>query len=124
MKTLKSILPAIVGLLLVVPVLSTACHIELKADKNTIKPGDLISITVTSIKEHRNCSLSDDDYYFELSDNATLLNQGTWTETKRGVFTNTYKIRVNEPGTFSFRVYRECNKKGISEGEFSYQVTG
>ena len=124
MKALKGILPAILGLLLFLPVISTACHIELKADKSNIKPGDIVSITVTSVKEHRKCSLSDDDYSFELSDNATLLNKDTWTEAKRGVFTNTYKIRVNKPGLFTFRVYRECNKKGISEGKFSYQVTG
>jgi len=122
MKTLKRMLPAMYGLLLFIPVISTACHIELTTDNDHIKPGDIVSITVTSIKEHRNCELSDDDYSFELSNNATLLNQGTWTEIRRGVFTNTYKIRVDNNGTLDFRVYRECSKKGISEGNLSYQV--
>jgi hypothetical protein len=122
MKTLRGIIPVIFGLLLSVPVISSACHIELTADKDRIKPGDVVSITVTSIKEHRNCELEDDEYYYELSNNATLLSQGSWTEIKRGIFENTYEIKIDNTGLFAFRVYRECNKKGISEAKLSYQV--
>ena len=122
MNTKKMIINIVVLLMVVLPSVINACHIELTPDKESIKPGDVVQITVTSVLEHRNCVLENDDYQLELSDNASILKQGTWTETKRGVFTNTFTIKINEPGLFSFRVFRDCSKKGISEGDLSYQV--
>ena len=122
MKATKIILTAIAPLILLLPAISAACHIELEPDKDAIRVGDTVTIMATSILEHRNCVLEDDDYSLDLSKNATLLKQGTWTETKRGVFTNTFTIKITDTGLFSIRVYRDCSKKGISEGDLSYQV--
>jgi methionine aminopeptidase len=122
MDTRKIVINIVALMALALPSVINACHIELTPDKESIKAGDIVQITVTTVLEHRNCVLEKDDYQLELSDNASILKQGTWTETKRGVFTNTFTIKINEPGLFSFRVFRDCSKKGISEGDLSYQV--
>lgn len=117
----KLFIPTVL-LALLLPVIGSACEIKVTTENKNIKVGDIITINVEVQNQHRRCELADDDYNFDLSKNATLVDQGKWTKVSRGLFKNRFTVKVNAAGEFNFRIYRECSRKGISEDSLSFSV--
>ncbi len=64
--------------------------------------------------EHRRCVLDDDDVNIDTK-GLKILRQTGWEQVKRGTFENEFQVQLTAKEG-SLRVWRECSKKGISEG--------
>lgn len=118
MKTFIIVL--IIGVSVLFAAQSFACHIEFDtANLQSVAVGDIVTIEAVVIKEHRRCVLPDDEVNVELSDNLKIVNESGW-QTVGDEIHNTLQIQVLSAGESRLRVFRECSKKGISEGTFEF----
>ena len=102
---------------------SFACHITFESDQlKNAQVGEVIKVEAIVTKEHRRCELADDDVQVELSDNIKIVNETGWEAVGRNEIHNTFEIQILSEGETSFRVFRECSKKGVSEGVLEFQV--
>lgn len=102
---------------------SFACHISFNSTTlETAKVGDVITVEAIIVKEHRRCELADTDVHVELSEHLKILNETGW-KAQGNEIRNTFQIKVLTEGDVIFRVFRECSKKGISEGTFIFHAT-
>lgn len=95
---------------------TTANACEITFEPKTVKVGADGKGTFTGIIkwEHRKCPLADDDVNID-EKGAKVLEQSGWKKVKRGLYKNEFKVQLTaDKGTL--RVWRECDKKGISEG--------
>jgi len=111
-KTKLLIALFLIGIFSVTAVYS--CHINFKPKKLNIEPDTPTSITVFVELEHRRCQIPIEDTIIK-SNNIEIMKQGSWERLSR----NKYKIDLmlilkGEKGELI--VFRECDKKGISEG--------
>ena len=113
-KGIKKVLVLFAVLAVFVSASALACEItfdppEVKVDKDG-------KATVRAIVrwEHRRCVLEDDDINIDYN-NVKLIKESGWRKIKRGLFENTLEIQLTGKEG-SIRVWRECSKKGISEG--------
>ena len=87
-----------------------------KADTSGIAAdtSGVVELTATVKWEHRRCVLDEDDISVDYKGMVELSNTG-WTQVKRGLYANTFKVRLTELDGV-MRVWRDCSKKGVSEG--------
>lgn len=102
---------------------SFACHITFTpANLQTVRVGGIVKVEAIVTLEHRRCVLEDDNVQVELSENIKILSDAGWEKVSANEIRNTFEIEVLNPGEATLRVYRECSKKGISEGFLTFQV--
>jgi hypothetical protein len=101
------------SLFLAWPVL--ACGVDF--EPNPVKVGkDNTAMVKVIIKwEHRRCELDDDDVLLDLK-GVKVLGQTGWKRIRHGLYYNTMKVELTHQTKGTLRVWRECSKKGISEG--------
>lgn len=116
MKSLRTILVALVlsaGLLLPA---GSALACEITFEPVQVHPDDSGAFMVIAVVEweHRNCELDDDDVNIDYGGIEEVSNTG-WVKVGRGRYENEIEARLlTDNGTI--RVWRDCNKKGLSEG--------
>jgi len=102
---------------------SFACHITFNpVNPEAAQVGGIIQVEAIVTLEHRRCVLEDDDVQVELSENIKILSETGWEKVNANEIHNTFEIEVLKPGEATLRVYRDCSKKGISEGFLTFQV--
>ena len=121
MKKIFMIVVAVVAVLSAAQ--SFACHINFTPDRiEHAQVGDVVKIEAVVIKEHRNCELADTDVHVALSDNIKILSETGWTTVGKNEIHNTFEIEIINEGEVTFRVFRECSKKGVSEGILTFDA--
>jgi hypothetical protein len=121
MKKIFMIIVAVVAVLSAAQ--SFACHINFTPDSiKHAQVGDIVKIEAVVVKEHRNCQLADTDVHVEVSDNIKVLSETGWATVGKNEIHNTFEIEVLNAGEVAFRVFRECSKKGVSEGILTFDV--
>jgi hypothetical protein len=119
MKTL--LVMFVIGLSLMFAAESFACHIEFETESlQQANVGEVITVEAIVVKEHRKCVLEDTDVQVELSDNLKIVHETGWQTVGSKEIHNTLQIEVVSEGNSIVRVFRECSKKGISEGTFEF----
>ena len=113
-KTMKKIILKTIIFLSLFMVVAFSCHITFTPDRLKLKKGAITNIIVHVKWEHRKCELDDDDVNVDYI-GVKKLKIGEWTKVKRGLYKNTIKIKVLKEFA-KIRVWRECTKKGLSEG--------
>ena len=102
---------------------SFACHITFTpANPQTAQVGGIVKVEAIVTLEHRRCVLEDDDVQVEFSENINIISETGWEKVSTSEIRNTFEIEVLNPGEATLRVYRECSKKGISEGFLTFQA--
>ncbi|NOZ86352.1 MAG: hypothetical protein GXP49_08790 [Deltaproteobacteria bacterium] len=93
---------------------ASACHITFEPELAKAGPDGIASFTAVVKWEHRKCVLDDDDINVD-AEGVEILEQSKWRKVKRGLFKSDFKVKLTgEKG--KVRVWRECSKKGVSEG--------
>ena len=102
---------------------SFACHITFNpVNPEAVQVGGIIQVEAIVTLEHRRCVLEDDDVQVELTENIKIVNETGWEKVNANEIRNTFEIEVLNPGEVTLRVYRDCSKKGISEGFLMFQA--
>lgn len=102
---------------------SSACHITFNpVNPEVAQVGEVIQVEAIVTLEHRRCVLEDDDVQVELTENIKILSETGWEKVNAKEIRNTFEIEVLNLGEATLRVYRDCSKKGISEGFLAFQA--
>ncbi|GAK59065.1 hypothetical protein U27_06041 [Candidatus Vecturithrix granuli] len=102
---------------------SFACHITFTpTNPQTAQVGGIVKVEAIVTLEHRRCVLEDDDVQVEFSENINIVSDTGWQKVSASEIRNTFEIEVLNPGEATLRVYRECSKKGVSEGFLTFQA--
>ena len=102
------------ALLLLAPTGARACHITFEPESVKAGPDEKAEFTAVVKWEHRKCVLDEDDINVD-ANGVEILEQGKWKKIKRGLYKAHFVVRLKgDKG--SVRVWRECSKKGVSEG--------
>lgn len=91
-----------------------ACKITFSADPVKVDAAGAGKVTVTVKWEHRKCVLEEDEITFD-GKGVKVTPQGKWHKVRPGLFTRELSLKLNAKEG-SVRVWRDCSKKGISEG--------
>lgn len=103
------------------PEKSLACEITFEPSDVVVDKNGEATVKAVVKWEHRRCVLDDDDVNIDYENIKELSNTG-WKKVKRGLFENTLKIKLTgDEG--EIRVWRECSKKGVSEGILKIKKT-
>lgn len=94
---------------------ATACKINYDPKKVEGLVGEKKTIEVKLKWEHRRCVLDEYDIDMEFK-GVSLIKQEGWSKIRSGLYKNVLTVRLDQPGEGTVRVYRECSKKGLSEG--------
>lgn len=122
MKTFLSL--GLIGILLLLASSSFACHISFEPQQlNAAQVGDTVTIEAIVTLDHRRCVLEDDDVNLEISDHLKILSDTGWERMNGNEIHNSFEVQILKPGEATLRVYRECSKKGLSEGSFTFHIT-
>jgi hypothetical protein len=111
-----------IGLLLSTMGLSWACHMTFEPEAIEGNVGDEVQVTVRVQLEHRRCELSPEDTILDM-EGIHLIQDSGWEQVQRGLYENTLTIALDTPGEGHLRVYRECTRKGLSEGIAPVHIT-
>ncbi len=114
MKKISIILGAVVFVMAAFASDALACHITF--DPEEVQVGADGKGTVKAIVkwEHRKCVLDDDDVHVD-ANSVKIIKSTGFKKVRRGLFENVIEFQLEgEQG--SIRVWRECSKKGLSEG--------
>ncbi len=96
------------------PGIAHACEITFEPESVTVDGSGTFEVTVIIKWEHRKCELDEDDVNVDYTGIQEISNTG-WNKVARGKYENEIKAKLTgAQGTI--RVWRECNKKGLSEG--------
>lgn len=119
----KLLMIAVVFVFVIAASESFACHITFESDQlKNAQVGEVIKVEAIVTKEHRRCELADDDVQVELSDNIKIVSETGWEKVGSNELHNTFEIQILSEGETNLRVFRECSKKGVSEGILEFQV--
>ena len=121
---MKKLLMIAVALVIVIAASeSFACHITFESDQlKNAQVGEVIKVEAIVTKEHRRCVLEDDDVQVELSSNIKIVSETGWETIGRNEIHNTFEIQILSGGETNLRVFRDCSKKGVSEGVLEFKV--
>jgi len=92
-----------------------ACFVTFEPDPLKVGKSGIGSLTVTIKWEHRRCVLDDDDVNIDTV-GVKILKKSGWIKIRHGLFRNTMKVKLTAKKKGRIRVWRECRKKGVSEG--------
>lgn len=110
---------AIAALFALVTSPALACIItEVEPVPVTAAADGTAKITARVEWEHRNCELDEDDVNIDLT-GLVLVSSTGWDRESAGVYLNQLVVRLTGSAPGSIRVWRECTKKGVSEGRFT-----
>lgn len=112
-RVLLSVLFLIIALIVAKSV--SACEITFEEGDKVKAEGRKAKITVVVKWEHRKCVLADDDINIDYNGVKKLKESG-WRKERAGLFKNEIEVELMEKEG-EVRVWRECSKKGISEGK-------
>ena len=98
-----------------------ACKITFKPEKLDGIVGQEKTVEVELKWEHRRCVLDEDDINMEFK-GVTLTKQEGWKKVRSMLYRNALTVRLDEPGQGMIRVYRECSRKGLSEGKLKIEI--
>ncbi len=114
MKRFSILFLTVLFLLLVKSVF--ACEITFEQGDKVKVDKDKVAKVVAVVKwEHKKCVLTDDDINIDYKGVKKLKESG-WKKEKPGLFKNEIEVELTEKDG-EIRVWRECSKKGISEGK-------
>lgn len=114
MKRKLLMLVAMLSTTLLLTSTALACFVTFNPDPVKVGKSGEATVTATIKWEHRRCVLDDDDVNIDTK-GVKILKKSGWIKVRRGLFTNTLKIKLTAKKQGHIRVWRECRKKGISE---------
>ena len=100
---------------------SIACKISYDPGKVEGIVGEKKTVEIELKWEHRRCVLDEYDISMEFK-GVTLIEQQGWEKVRSMLYKNVVTVRLDEPGKGTIRVYRECSKKGLSEGILTIKI--
>lgn len=119
----KLVMLFIVGLITIGAGESFACHITFDPGQvENVQIGEVVTVEAIVTKDHRRCVLEDNDVQVELSDNIKIVSETGWQTAGSQEIHNTFEIQILSEGDTLLRVFRDCSKKGISEGRLTFPV--
>jgi len=80
-----------------------------------------VQVTVFVKLEHRRCPVSLEETQYD-SKGIEIVKKSEWQEVNRNLYQQTLTIKRTNPQAL-LRVWRECDKKGISEGTLSFTIS-
>lgn len=92
-----------------------ACEITFEQGDKVKAEGKKAKVTAVVKWEHKKCVLADDDINIDYKGVKKLKESG-WKKEKPGLFKNEIEVELTEKDG-EVRVWRECSKKGVSEGK-------
>lgn len=113
---MRAILMGVVSLLVVglFAIEAYACQITFEPSSVKVDAAGKATVTIVVTWEHKRCVLDDDDVNIDYV-GVKLLKEGEWISGKPGLFKKTVEVQLTgTEGTVT--VWRECSKKGRSEG--------
>lgn len=116
MKFIRAFLATSI-LSLMITVSAFACEITFNPEEIKVDESGTTKVTVVVKWEHRTCELDDDDLTIDLEGIEKISDTG-WTNISPGLFHNELTLKLTAD-TGSLRVWRECSKKGLSEGKIT-----
>ena len=102
------------GTLLLAGGTAYACKITFDTDPVKVDKDGKGKVTVKVKWEHRKCVLEEDEITFD-GKGVKVSPQGKWKKVRPGLFTRVLSLKLSG-NKGSVRVWRECRKKGVSEG--------
>lgn len=119
----KLLMFLIVGVIIISAGESFACHITFDPEQiENAQVGAVVTVEAIVTKEHGRCVLEDTDVQVELSDNIKIVSETGWQTEGSKEIHNTFEIQILAEGDTMLRVFRDCSKKGISEGMLIFQA--
>lgn len=92
-----------------------ACEITFEQGDKVKAEGKKAKIVAVVKWEHKKCVLADDDINIDYKGVKKVKESG-WKKEKPGLFKNEIEVELTEKEG-EVRVWRECSKKGLSEGK-------
>ncbi len=114
MKKLTAMLGVVAFILVAYASDARACHISFDPEEVQVGADGKGKVTAIVKWEHRKCVLDDDDVNVDTKSVKIIKSTG-FKKVKRGLFKNEIEFQL-EGKEGSIRVWRECSKKGLSEG--------
>ncbi len=114
MKKFLSFSIAFFGLMFLVRSV-VACEITFEQGEKVKAEDKKAKITAVVKWEHKKCVLADDDINIDYK-GVKKLKEGGWKKEKPGLFKNEIEVELTAKEG-EIRVWRECSKKGVSEGK-------
>lgn len=111
----------IIIMLLGLTQMSLACKITYEPEKIEGLVGEKKTVKIELKWEHRRCVLDEYDTNMEFK-GISLIEQQGWEKIRSMLYKNVVTVRLDEPGDAKIRVYRECSKKGLSEGILKIKI--
>ncbi len=109
----KKVIVAVLTLL-VLAFQAFPCKIYFQPDKLIVEKGKKVEITVFVKLEHRRCPIDIEETKIDV-ENVKIVAGPDWSKEGRMLYAGKLRIILTgEQG--KIRVYRECDKKGLSEG--------
>ncbi len=118
MKKTKILLPLLLLMLLVFNGEKLfACDITFEPSTVKVNSNNIASVKITLELAHKNCPEKLKDVNFDYT-GVKLIKKGEWKQVSKRVFEIVLDIKLTDVRG-SIRVWRECDKEGISEGKIS-----
>jgi hypothetical protein len=92
-----------------------ACEITFEPTDKVKAVNKVAKFTAVVKWEHKKCVLADDDINIDYKGVKKLKESG-WKKEKPGLFKNEIEVELTDKEG-EVRVWRECSKKGLSEGK-------
>ncbi len=92
-----------------------ACEITFEQGEKVKAEGKKAKVTAVVKWEHKKCVLAEDDVNIDFKGVKKVKDSG-WKKEKHGLYKNEIEVELTEQEG-EVRVWRECNKKGLSEGK-------
>lgn len=92
-----------------------ACEITFEPTDKVKAVNKVAKFTAVVKWEHKKCVLADDDINIDYKGVKKLKESG-WKKEKPGLFKNEIEVELTDKEG-EVRVWRECSKKGVSEGK-------
>ncbi len=106
-------------ILMLVPAISEACIQKLKADKDTVKIGDRVTVTASIKWIHDRCELETKDVNFDFR-GLVKVSQTRWRRTGKGQYQSEMVVRITAQNA-EIRMWRRCSRAGRHGTELKFK---
>jgi len=122
MKTNRLALWLIVFLVVLAPMFSWSCHVDIQLQPGVPPTVGAIGIIIVTITQtHNPCLIAIEKTKIKAT-GFIIIGATRWKESKPQVFIRKYKVKFQESGEALFEVNRIC-PRAVSKKEFRFQIT-
>ena len=121
MKINRSVLWPVVFLVVLAPMFSWSCQLDIQMEPGAPPTVGAIGIIIVTITQtHNPCLLAIDKTKVKAT-GFVIMGATPWKESKPQVFTRKFKVKFQESGEALFAVDRTCPRE-VSKKEFRFQI--